>query len=181
MSTPDTKTRQMTFSILDDGTVRADFGPGLDPLTFNPSTELPESLFPQAIAGGVVNRARSYTSRASGDDRTPEKLRSLILAAFTDLRNGVWERIREGAGEEIAIEVEAAHVFRQKRDPSYAGTLEESAAAFAALTDDQKKKLKALPRYQAAYADIKAKRAAEKAAKMAKKAEASEDSGDLGF
>lgn len=177
----DTKTRQMTFSILDDGSIRADFGPGLDPLTFNPSTQLAEALYPQAIAGGVVNRVRSYTSRLAGDARTPAALREAVAKGFADLMAGVWERVREGAGEEISIEAEAAHVFRQKRDPSYAGTLEDSAAAFSALTDDQKKKLKALPRYQAAYADIKAKRAAEKAAKMAKKAEASEDSGDLGF
>lgn len=178
----DTKTRQMTFSILDDGTVRADFGPGLDPLTFAPATELPEALFPQAIASGVVNRARSYTSRATGEDRTPAKLRDLIAKAFADLKAGVWERIREGGGaDEISIEAEAAHIFRQKRDPAYTGTLADSAAAFAVLTDDQKKTLKGLPRYQAAYAEVKAKRAAEKAAKLAAKAGNTEGEDSLGF
>jgi aldehyde dehydrogenase (NAD+) len=42
------------------------------------------------------------------------------------------------------------------------------------LTDEQKKTLKALPRYQLAYAEVKAERAAEKAAKLAKKVEADE-------
>lgn len=30
---PESAARQMTFSLLDNGEIRADFGPGLDPLT----------------------------------------------------------------------------------------------------------------------------------------------------
>jgi hypothetical protein len=184
MSDDKLKTRQMSFAILEDGTVRADFGTGVAPLSFHPAS-LPESLFPAALAGGFIGRLRAYTSRLSGDDRTPSALRTAIEKGLADLKAGIWTTEREpgsGAGE-ISIEAEAAYAYRVKRAESkgevYSGTMEQAAADFAALTDDQRKQLKALPRYQLAYAEVKARRTAERAEKLAKKVSAEED--DVSF
>ena len=180
MADDSTSTRQMTFSILDSGEVRADFGEALDPVTFNPAT-MPETLFPAALAEGFISRLRGYTSRLTGEDRTPENLRKAIAAGIEALTQGVWKIHREaGAGGEGAtMEQEAAFVFRCKRAEAKGEpvgcTLAEAAIAFSALTEEQKSTLKALPRYQAALAEVKAKRATLKAAKLAKKAEADDD------
>jgi hypothetical protein len=167
------KTRQMTFTVLEDGTVRADFGENVEPLSFLPAT-LPESLFPNALAKGFISRLQGYTSRLSGEDRTPGKLREAIAKGLTDLRAGIWAAERTpGAGEEISIEAEAAHVYRAKRAKAkgeeYTGTLEADAEAFSALSDEQKTKLKGLSLYKLAYAEVKAARQAAKATKLAKK------------
>lgn len=180
MSETPTKTRQMSFTVLEDGTVRADFGEGVDPLSFLPAT-LPESLFPMAMAKGFIARLQGYTSRLSGEDRNPTNLRAAIEKGLTDLRAGIWAAEREPGqgGGEISIEAEAAHMFRVKRAESkgeeYTQTLEQSAADFKALSDEQKAKLKELPRYKAAYAEVKAARQAKLAAKLAKKADGEED------
>lgn len=166
------KTRQMSFNTLDDGRVRAEFGEGIEPVVFMPAS-LPESLFPMALAAGVISRLRGYTSRLVGEGRTPEALRAAIVKGLADLNAGVWTQERESGPGEISIEAEAAFVYRQKRaeakGETYNGTLEDAAKDFAALTDDQRKTLKALPRYQLAYAEVKARKQAERAEKLAKK------------
>lgn len=177
------KTRQMSFTVLEDGTIRADFGPELEPLTLNPG-DVPETIYTAAVTEGLISRARGYTSKLTDSDRTPAALREAIAKAFTALLAGTWKIERAaGAGEEFSLEVQAAHVFREMRakakGETYTGTLAEAAENFGALSDDQKKALKALPRYQLALAQVKADHAAKKAEKLAKKVEASED--DTGF
>lgn len=176
--TPEEKGRQMTFTVLDSGEIRADFGPGLDPLTLNPG-EIPESLISAAVAEGLMSRARGYTSKLTGDARTPAALREVIAKAFDNMRQGVWKIERVGGGSEFSIEQEAAWVFRAKRaaakGETFTGTLEEAAAAFTGLSDEQKKTLKGLPLYRLCYAEVKAKRDAEKLEKL--KADASKAEG----
>lgn len=173
------KGRQMTFTVLESGEIRADFGPGLDPLTLNPA-EVPESLYSAAVAEGLMSRARGYTSKLTGDARTPAALRDVIAKAFENMKAGVWkiERVAGGSSE-FSIEQEAAWMFRSKRaaakGETFTGTLAEAAEAFTALTDDQKKTLKALPLYRLCYAEVKAQRDAEKLAKL--KADASKAEG----
>jgi hypothetical protein len=170
--------RQMSFAVLDDGTVRAEFGTGIDPLTFHPA-KMPEPLFPAALAAGFIGRLRGYTSRLVGEGRTPEALRAAIAKGIADLQAGIWAAEREAGAGEISMEAEAAYVYRVKRAEAkgekYDGTLEAAAEDFGNLTDEQKKVLKALPRYQLAYAEVKARRTAERAEKLAKKVEAGED------
>lgn len=173
------KGRQMTFTVLDSGEIRADFGPGLDPLTLNPA-EIPESLISAAVAEGLMSRARGYTSKLTGDARTPSALREVIEKAFQNMRQGIWKIERVGgASSEFSIEQEAAFIFRQKRaaakGETFTGTLEEAAAAFTALTDEQKKTLKGLPLYRLCYAEVKAARDAAKLEKL--KADASKAEG----
>jgi hypothetical protein len=175
------KTRQMSFTVLEDGTVRADFGEGVDPLIYHPA-QLPESTWPSLLAKGSIARLQSYTSGLQGDERTPVALRARVEKGITDLQAGILaaERIG-GAGEEISIEAEAAHLYRvgkaAEKNQTYDSTLEETAAAFSALTDEQKKQLKATARFQAAYAKVKAGRQAKKAEKLGRKA--SEDDVDF--
>lgn len=177
---PAEKTRQMSFAVLNDGTVRAEFGEGIDPLSFHPAT-MPEGLFPAALAAGFIGRLRGYTSRLVGEGRTPAALRAAIEKGITDLKAGIWAAEREpgeGTGE-ISMEAEAAYVYRVKRAESkgeaYDGTLAQAVTDFDNLTEEQKKVLKALPRYQLAYAEVKAKRQAAKAEKLAKKVKDEED------
>ncbi len=170
--------RQMSFTVLDDGTIRADFGPGIEPLSLNPGT-VPEAILAAATTEGLISRARSYTSKLEGDSRTPAALREVIAKAFSNLLAGVWKIERSGAGgTEYTIEVEAALVFRQMRAASKgetcADTLETVAAQWATLTPEQQKQLKELPRYKAAFAQVKAQRQAEKAAALMKKADEDE-------
>jgi hypothetical protein len=56
-----------------------------------------------------------------------------------------------------------------------AGTIEQAAENFAKLSDEQKKTLKALPRYQLALAEVKAARAAAKLKALTEKVEAGGD------
>lgn len=175
------KTRQMTFTVLEDGTVRADFGENVDPVSFQPAS-LPESLFPQALAKGFITRLQGYTSRLAGDDRTPEKLRAAIEKGLADLRAGTWAAERtpgESPAGEVSIAAEAAFLYRVSRaaekGEEYTKTLEETAEEYNALTDDQKKQLAEVPRYKAAYAKVKAARQTKKAEKLAKKAGAEAD------
>jgi hypothetical protein len=167
-----TKTRQMSFSVLEDGTIRAEFGEGVEPLTLNP-TEVPETLQAAAMTEGLISRSRGYTSKLTEENRTPEKLREAIEKAFANLRAGVWKIERAPGEAEFSIEVEAAHLFRQMRakakGENYTGSIQDAADNFAQLSDDQKKTLKALPRYQLALAEVKAQRQAAKAAKLAAK------------
>lgn len=169
---------QMSFTVGDDGTIRADFGPGLDPLVLDPA-KVPESLYPAIIAEGIISRARGYNSKLQGEDRTPAALRGATEKAFENFLQGIWKVERIGGGLVISIEAEAAFVFRQKRATlkgvTFDGTLEQSAADFAALSEEKKAVLKADKLYAVAYAEVKARRAAEKAAKLAEKAEASGD------
>lgn len=182
VETPKTKTRQMSFTLLDTGVIRADFGPGLDPLTLNPS-DVPESLHPAAVAEGLISRARQSTSKLSADARTSEALREAIAQSFKNLLAGVWKIDRVSGGSSVSIEVEAAHRFKVARAASknetFAGTIAETATAFAELTDAQKVQLKALPRFQAEYAQVKAERAAAKAAQAIAAANNAED--DMSF
>ena len=183
---PKTK-RQMTFSILEDGTVRADFpDSGLDAFVFSPAS-IPEASYPDALTEGVISRLRGFMGRLSGAERTAEALRGALVSGWEKLAAGQWklERTPGEGGVSYSIEVEAAFLFRQKRaiaagkDVSEAGTIEQAAENFAALSEEQISKLKANPVYQLARAEVKAKRDAEKMAKLAKKAAESED--DSGF
>jgi hypothetical protein len=180
--TPETGKRQMSFTVMDDGTIRAEFGEGIEPLTLNPAT-VPESLQAVAMTEGLISRARGYTSKLTDATRTPQALRVQIAKAFDNLLAGVWKIERApGEGSETSMEVEAAFRFRQMRakakNEEFTGTLAEAAEAFGKLDDDSKKTLKALPRYQLALAEVKAERQAAKLAKMTKKlAESGDDAG----
>ncbi len=170
--------RQMSFSVLEDGTIRAEFGPGLEPLTLNPGF-VPETVLAAATTEGLIARARGYTSKLEGDTRTPATLREAIEKAFANLLAGVWKIERAGvAGAEYTIEVEAALVFRQMRAASKgevcADTIETVAANWETLSEDQRKQVKDLPRYKAAFAQVKASRQAEKAKALMAKADADE-------
>lgn len=176
------KTRQMTFTVGEDGKIRADFGEGLDPLYLSPS-DIPETIQADALAEGLISRARGYTSKLVDKDRTPEALRLAVNKGFENLLKGIW-KIERAPGEgtpDYSIEVEAAYLFRQMRVKAQnkpieeAGTIEAAAESFAKLTDEEKKKLKALPRYQLAMAEVKSKRAAAKLEAMAKKLEEDKD------
>jgi hypothetical protein len=173
------KKRQMSFSLLDSGIIQADFGPGLEPLTLNPA-DVPEALQAAAVAEGLISRARQGTSKLADKERTPEALREAVSRAFQNLLAGIWKIERaHGAATAFSIEIEAAFRYRVSRAKAkgeeYLGTIEESAAAFAILTEEQKKQLKALPRFQAEFAQVKAERQAAKAAEALKKADEAED------
>ena len=177
------KTRQMTFNVLEDGTIRAEFGEGLDALILNPA-EIPESLQAAAMTEGLISRARGYTSKLVDENRTPANLRGAVAKAFENLLAGVW-KIERAPGEgtsEYSIEVEAAFLFRQMRakakNEEFTGTIAQAAENFAKLSDEDKKTLKALPRYQLAFQEVKAKRAAEKLAALQKKVSESEGEDD---
>jgi len=185
VATPETETkkRQMSFTVLESGEIRADFGEGVEPLTLNPAS-VPESLHAVAIAEGFISRLRGHTSKLTADDRTPENLRSAVEKGIAALLAGTWKIERTGgAGVEYSQEVEAAWLFRQMRAKSKGekdtSTFAEAAENFAKLTDEQVKQLKALPRYQVAFQEVKAKRAAEKLAKLTAKLDA--DGEDVGF
>lgn len=173
------KVRQMAFTILEDGTIQATFGDNVEPATLNPSA-VPEAVQLAAIAEGLISRTRSYIGRLEGDDRTPEKMREQCLVGFNNLLAGTWklERGQGGGSTEYTIEVRAALLFRQlkakAKGEDCADTLETVAGMWAGFTDDQKKQVKALPRYQQALATVKAEAAAAKAEKLAKKADADE-------
>jgi hypothetical protein len=175
------KTRQMTFTVGEDGQIRADFGEGIDPVFLNPGA-VPEVVAAAAVTEGLISRSRGYTSRLTGAERTPAALRDAVAKAFANLMSGVWKIERAaGAGQEFSIEVEAAFLFRKMRAEAkgeeFTGTLEEAAAQFASLDDEQKKKLKATPRYQLAFAEVKAARQAAKAKKLAAAIGEDDDSG----
>lgn len=182
-----TKKRQMSFVTLEDGTVHATFGEGIEPIKFHPAT-LPDALYPMALALGFITFLKRETSALVGDERTAEALRGKIAAGLEDLRAGKWTAERAAsAGPEITAEVEAAHLFRiargEKIGQPYTATVRETAEAFAALPDGlakdpahadgptpkSKAALKATAAYQQAYAKVKAQRAAARAEKLAKK------------
>ena len=190
-----TPKKQMSFSVLDSGEIEASFGPNVEPLRLNPYDELPDEVKNLAMPEGVISRLRGYVSRLEGSERTPENMRAQVSKGMDNLRAGVWKLERgEGGGKaEFTVEVEAAWLFRkmkaEAKGENFTETIGETATMWAALTDDekdadgkvvtkgQKSQVKALPRYQQALAQVKARRAAEKAAKLAKKAdEAEEDS-----
>lgn len=167
------KTRQMTFTVLDDGNIRAEFGEGIDPLLLNPAS-VPEKLQVAAVTEGLISRLRGYTSRLTDTDRTPANLAAAIKKGMENLQAGVWKIERAaGEGAEFPIEIEAAFLFRQMRakakNEDFKGTLAEAAENFAKLTDEEKKTLKALPRYQLAYAEVKAARAQAKLKALSEK------------
>ena len=143
----ETKKRQMSFNVLEDGTIHAEFGPGLEALTLNP-VQIPESMQAAALTEGVISRARAYTSKLTESNRTPEKLREAVQKGFANMLAGIWkiERAPGEGGADFPIEVEAAHLFRQMRakakNEEFTGTLAEAAVNFAALTDDQKNKIR---------------------------------------
>jgi hypothetical protein len=170
--TPPKKTRQMSFSVLEDGHIRADFGEGIDPILLNP-LDVPESLRLAAVTDGLISRMRGYTSRLQDSARTPAALADAVTKAITALKSGVWKIEREASTTEFSQEIHAAFLFRQmraaKKNEDFSGSIEEAAENWNALTDEQKKKVKALPLYQQALAEIKAKFAAAKATKLAKK------------
>ena len=94
---------------------------------------------------------------------------------------GKWKADRVStASADVTIEGEAAHLYRKTRfaetnpGEDYTGSMAADAAAFAALADAQKAKLKAVPRFQVALATVKAARMAARAAKLEKKAAATE-------
>mgnify|MGYP000429110810 FL=1 len=177
------KTRQMSFSVLDSGEIRAEFGEGIEPLTLNPAN-VPEHVLAAATVEGLIARSRGYTSKLEGDSRTPAALRDATAKAFENLLAGVWKIERGGTGQtEYSIEVEAAWLFRSKRaakkGETFTGTLAEAAEGFAKLTDDQKKELKAVALYKACFAEVKAQRAVANAAALAKAADEAEDNAPM--
>lgn len=170
--------RQMSFTVLENGTIQANFGEALDPLTLDPAA-VPEGLRLAAITEGLISRARSAASKLTDKDRTPENLRVAVEKAFQNLLAGVWKIERAaGAGAEVSIEVEAAWLFQRMRAESqgqeYTTPLSDVVISWAGLSDEQKAKVKALPRYQAAYAKVKAARQAAKAEKLLKDADKTE-------
>lgn len=175
---PEKSKRQMSFSVLENGTIQANFGEALDPLTLDPSA-VPDDLRLAAVTEGLISRARSAASKLTEANRTPEKLREVVGKAFANLLAGIWkvERVA-GAGGEVLIEVEAAWLFQKMRAESqgveYTTPISDVVESWAKLTDEQKKKVKELPRYQAAYAKVKAVRQAAKAEKMAAEADEAE-------
>lgn len=175
------KKRQMSFTILENGHIMAEFGEGVEKVTLDPN-EIPESMQAAALAEGLISRARAYTSRLTDSERNPKTLHEAISKAFTNLRAGVWKVQREAGETEYSIEVEAAFLFRQMRakakNEPFHGTISDAAEGWAKLSDAQKKELKALSKYQLAFAEVKAKRAAEKLAKIREKADSEPD---LGF
>lgn len=176
---PAQKTRQMSFTVLPDtGEIRADFGEGIEPLLLNPAL-VPEKLQALAIVEGFISRLRGYTSRLTDADRTPANLREAVEKGMSALLNGVWKIERSAGGStEYPIEVEAGWLFKklkaEAKGEEFTVTLEEAAAAWATLSEDQKKQLKALPRYQVAFQTVKAQRAAAKLQKLQKAAAAAE-------
>lgn len=176
---PAASKRQMSFTVLEDGTIRADFGPELEALTLNP-TEVPESLHVLAITDGLMARARGYTSKLVDADRTPENLRTAIAKAFTAFKAGVWKIERAASVlDDFSQEVRAAFLFRKTRaedkGEAFTDSLAQVAEFWNALTDDQKKQVKSLPRYQLALAKTKAEDAAKKAEALAKKVATEEE------
>ncbi len=172
---PAATSRQMSFIILDDGSIQASFGPGLENLTLL-RDEFHPNIIEAAISAGMVSRLRAFTSRCTGDDRTPENLRAAVATGIESLKRGEWTTERTPAALETTIEVEAAWGFRKARAAAegreFTETLAETAVAWAALSDEQQAKVKALPRYAAILAAVKAERQAAKAAKLAAKAAA---------
>lgn len=176
------KTRQMTFTVLESGIVRADFD-GQEPLFLEPGL-IPEHIQGAAMTEGLISRTRGYTSKLEGEGRTPAALRDAVAKGFAQLMAGIW-KIERAASASFTLEQEAAHVFKLMRAKvtgvEYTGTPAESAMAFDALTDEQKKTLKALPRYQLAYAEVKAAAAAAKAQKLQDDIAKSEENGEDTF
>jgi hypothetical protein len=173
------KTRQMTFTVKEDGTIRAEFGEGVEPIELNP-LNVPEALQAAAVTEGLISRLRGYTSKLTDKDRTPAALQAAVAKGMENLRHGVW-KIERAPGEgtpDYSIEVEAAHLFKQmrakKKGEDFTASIAETAEAFAALTDEQKKQLKGTSAYQLAQAEVKAQRAAAKLAKLQK----ADDEGD---
>lgn len=170
--------RQMSFTVLENGTIQANFGETLDPLTLDPAA-VPEALRLAAVTEGLISRARSAASKLTDADRTPENLRVAVEKAFQNLLAGVWKIERTaGAGAEVSLEVEAAWLFQKMRAESqgqeYTTPLADVVISWAALSDEQKEKVKALPRYQAARSKVKAAREAVKAEKLMKAADKAE-------
>lgn len=186
-STP--SVRQMSFHILESGEIRAEFGPGLDPLTINPATDVPESLYPAALAEGIISALRASGSKLSGEARTPANLRANVAARMDRLKAGEWkvERTPGTGGTSFTIDAESAHVYRrlkfEEANPGqpYTGTLAADAEAFNALPEDKQAALKTVARFQAARAQVVAARAAAKAAKLAKKADKEEEMEESDF
>lgn len=185
--TPETETpaktgnkRQMQFAILENGNIQASFGEGIDPITLDIST-VPEQVQLAAITEGLISRARSYTNNLTDDERTPENLAKRVAKAFAALMAGTWKAERGTVSAEFTIDQEAAHLFRikrgEKKGEPYTSTQEETAEAWNALSDEQRKTAKGVPLFQLALAEIKAKRSAEKMAKLVKAAE--NDTGDF--
>jgi hypothetical protein len=174
------KTRQMSFTVLEDGRIQAEFGEGVEKLHLNPG-KIPESMQAAAMAEGLISRARGYTSRLTDKERTPQALHDAVAKAFSNLLAGTWKVQREAGETEYSIEVEAAFLFRQMRakakNEPFEGTIAEAAEGWEKLSDEQKKQLKALSKYQVALAEVKAKRASEKLAKLQAKAAAEPDIG----
>lgn len=177
--TESTKTRQMSFHILDDGTIRADFVGGEVPSLTLPLSDVPEALKISAIADGVISRARGYASKLAEDERTPQNLAKQIALAFANIRAGIWKAPRAtSAVTEYSIEIESAWLFRkmkaEARGEAFSDTLESVSTLWESLTDGQRKQVKDLPRYKAAFAQVKAQRQAKKAEKLLRKAETDE-------
>ena len=176
--TESTKTRQMSFHILDDGTVRADFVGDVESLTLSLS-DVPEALKIAAIADGVISRARGYASKLTDEERTPAKLAEQIALAFANIKAGIWKAPRAtSAVTEYSIEIEAAWLFRKMKAETRGEAFTENMGSvftlWEGLTDEQRKQVKDLPRYKAAFAQVKAQRQAKKAEKLLRKAEADE-------
>jgi hypothetical protein len=175
--TPETRKRQMSFHVAENGDVIASFeGDGIDPIVLSLDS-VPESIKIAAITEGLISRARSYCGKV--ETRTPENLRVAVAQAFANLQSGIWKIERESTGITVyPIEVVAAFEFRKGKalaaGKEFTDTLESVAALWDGLTDEQKAQVKALPRYKAAYAAEKAARAVAKAEKLAKKADADE-------
>lgn len=181
-ATPETKKHQMRFVVLDDGTIQAQFGEGIDPVSLDPA-DVPEKVQLAAITEGLIARARAILGRLDGENRTRENLATATAEAFAAFRSGEWKTERVStATATYTIEEEAAHEYRllkaQSKGEVLSATLAETAEFWASLTEDQQKQVKATARFAQARAIVNARRAEAKIAKAAKKA-AKQDDDDL--
>lgn len=144
--------RQMSFTLGEDGVIRAEFGEGIEPLSLNVA-EVPEAIYALAVGEGIISRLRGYTSKLTEQTRTPENLRTAISKGMENILAGTWkvERVSATGETEYPIEVEAAYLFKVKRyekalakakadgidyTGAMPGTIEEAAAAYKTLTED---------------------------------------------
>lgn len=178
------RTRKMHFYVLDDGTIQAQFGEGVEPVSLDPNA-IPEQVRADAVTEGLISRLRSYASRFTDAERTPENLRSAIEKGVSNILSGTW-KLERGDGnpaETYTIEQEAAYLFRKRKaegqGAAFDETIAETAELWKGLTDDQRKQVKDLPRFQACLAEVKAERQARKAERLAAKAQEQESEVDF--
>jgi hypothetical protein len=148
---------------------------------------VPEEIRLAAIPEGLISRARSATGRCQAAARTPENLRSIVAEIFANFQNGTWRLERQSTAQpatsNFSVEIIAAYEFRKGKaiaaGKDFTDSVADVAELWGTLTKEQQATVKALPRYQAAYAAEKSRRAAAKAERLMKKAAIDETSAAL--